>query len=204
MRTRWLTGLILVLTLAALMPATTAIAAQGSLSFGTAPALPALAAVALNARSQITNATMSNFSVSDATGEGKGWSVTVQGQSGTGKSAVFAQYCPEAAGCGTDASGYVPSGKTLPANSLTLASSGATFTGGSGSAPTLKCSTGCKIDSATAVKIASAAAGTGAGTWTATGFSTTSLALAIATTLKTLPSKEIYRVNVLWTLSTGP
>jgi hypothetical protein len=118
---------------------------------------------------------------------------------------VFAQYCPEAAGCGADALGYVPSGKTLPAASLTLKSTGATFTGGSGSAPTLQCSTSCNIDNAAAVKIASAAeGGAGAGTWTTTGFSSTSLALATATTLKSLPAKEVYRVNILWTLATGP
>jgi hypothetical protein len=148
---------------------------------------------------------MTNFAVTDTTGLGKGWKVTVQGQTGTGKSAVFAQYCPETAGCGTDALGYVPSGKTLLANSLTLSSTGATFTGGTGSAPTLQCSSACNVDSASAVKIASAAeGGAGAGTWTTTGFSSTSLTLATATTLKALPAKEVYRVNILWTLATGP
>jgi hypothetical protein len=42
------------------------------------------------------------------------------------------------------------------------------------------------------------------GTWLTTGFSATSLALATPTTLKVLPSEEVYRVNLLWTLSTGP
>lgn len=177
----------------------------GSLKFGTAPALPNLTAVTLNAHSQIINTTMTNFSVSDTTGEGKGWNVTVQGQSGTGKSAVFAQYCPEAAGCGSEPFGYVSGGKTLPANSLTLNSTGASFTGGTGAAPSLTCSSACNVDSVTAVKVASAATGgAGASTWTTTGFSAASLALTTATTLKTLPSKEIYRVNVLWTLATGP
>jgi hypothetical protein len=177
----------------------------GSLKFGTAPALPSLTAVTLNAHSQTTNTTMTNFSVSDTTGEGKGWNVTVQGQSGTGKSAVLAQYCPETAGCGSEPFGYISGGKTLSANSLTLNSSGASFTGGSGAAPALTCSSACNVDSATAVKAASAATGgAGAGTWTTTGWSSTSLALTTATTLKTLPSKEIYRVNILWTLATGP
>lgn len=177
----------------------------GELKFGTAPALPALPAVALNGHSQTTSAKMTSFAVTDTTSSNKGWKVTVQGQTGTGKSAVFAQYCPEAAGCGTDAFGYIPSGKALPADSLTLSSTGATFTGGSGSAPTLQCSTVCNVDSATAVKVASATeGGAGSGTWTTTGFSTTSLSLATATTLKVLPSKETYRVNILWTLATGP
>jgi hypothetical protein len=177
----------------------------GSLTFGTAPVLPALPAVALNAHSQTTNATMAKFSVADTTGEGKGWNVTAAGQSGTGKSAVFAQYCPEAAGCGADPLGYVAAGKKLEAKALTLNSTGASFTGGTGSAPTLKCSATCAIDNAAAVKIASAATGgAGASTWTTTGFSATSLALATPTTLKTLLTKEVYRVNILWTLSTGP
>jgi hypothetical protein len=149
---------------------------------------------------------MVNFSVADTTAEGKGWNVTAIGQSGSGKSAVFAQYCPEAAGCGGDALGYVAAGKTLEAKSLTLSTTGASFTGGTGAAPTLKCSPGaCAVDSAAAVKIASAATGgAGASTWTTTGFSATSVTLTTKTTLKTLPAAEVYRVNILWTLSTGP
>jgi hypothetical protein len=177
----------------------------GSLTFGTAPALPALPSVTLNAQSQTTHATMTNFSVTDTTGEGKGWNVTAIGQSGVGKSAVFAQYCPEAAGCGSDPLGYVAAGKKLEAKALTLNSTGASFTGGTGSAPTLKCAATCAIDSAAAVKVASAATGgAGASTWTTTGFSATSLALTTKTTLKTLPAAEVYRVNILWTLATGP
>jgi hypothetical protein len=179
----------------------------GSLTFGTAPVLPALSAVALNAHSQTTNATMANFSVTDTTGEGKGWNVTVIGQSGVGKSAVFAQYCPEAAGCGSDAFGYVAAGKKLEAKALTLLTTGASFAGGTGSpSPTLKCSpTACAVDSAAAVKVASAVTGGAVGgTWTTTGFSATSITLTTKTTLKTLLTKEVYRVNILWTLSTGP
>jgi hypothetical protein len=174
------------------------------LKFGTAPALPALPAVTINAHSQTPHATMASFSVSDTRTTKSGWNVTVAGQSGTGKSAVFAQYCPKAK-CGSDSEGYVAAGKTLAASSLTLNSTGASFTGGSGGAPTLQCSSACKVDSASAVKIASAATGgAGEGTWTTTGFSTTSLTLAIATTLKALPAEEVYRVNILWTLATGP
>jgi hypothetical protein len=180
-------------------------ARAGSLTFGTAPVLPALPAITLNAHSQTTNATMTNFSIADTTGEGKGWNVTAIGQSGSGKSAVFAQYCPEAAGCGSDPLGYVAAGKKLEAKALTLNSTGASFTGGTGAAPTLKCSPACAIDSAAAVKVASAATGgAGASTWTTTGFSATSLALTTKTTLKTLPAAEVYRVNILWTLVTGP
>jgi hypothetical protein len=146
---------------------------------------------------------MANFSVSNTLTTKSGWNITVAGQSGTGKSAVFAQYCPKAK-CGSDSAGYTTGGKTLAANSLTLNSTGAKFTGGTGTAPTLPCSTACAVDSASAVKIASAAAGGGEGTWTTTGFSATSLTLNVATTLKALPAEEVYRIDILWTLATGP
>jgi hypothetical protein len=179
---------------------------SGSLSFSTAPALPTLGAVTLTGQAQTTNSTMTNFGVSDATGSGSGWNVTVEGQSGTGKSAVFAQYCGKAS-CGSDSEGYVAGGRTLAASSLTLNSTGASFaaqSGTSGTAPALQCSASCGIDSATPVKIASAATSAGMGTWATTGFSGSSLALSTPSTLKVLPAEEVYRVNLLWTLSTGP
>jgi hypothetical protein len=178
----------------------------GSLSFSTAPALPTLGAITLNGAAQTTNSTMANVGVADATGSGSGWNVTVEGQSGVGKSAVFAQYCPKAK-CGAESEGYIGAGLTLAANSLTLNSTGASFSaqgGSTGSAPTLQCTSACNVDHATAVKIASAAASAGMGTWLTTGFSGTSLALSTPSTLKVLPSEEVYRVNLLWTLGTGP
>src|SRR5205807_9650353 len=178
----------------------------GSLSFSTVPAMPTLTSVTLNGTAQTTTTTMTNFGVADATGSGSGWNVTVAGQSGAEKSAVLAQYCPNAT-CGSDTKGYVPSGATLAANSLTLGSTGASFaaqSGSTGTAPTLQCGTACNVDSASAVKIASAAVSAGMGTWLTTGFSGTSLALATPSTLKALSNGEVYRVNLLWTLSTGP
>lgn len=172
-----------------------------SLEFVTAPKLPALPAVTLNAKAQTVTTTMNSFSVSDTRFTKSGWNVTVNGQSGTGKSAVFAQYCPKTS-CGTDAAGYVTGGRTLPANSLQLSSSGATFTGGTGSTPKLLCSTSCNVDSATAVKVASAE--TSESTWTAGSWSATSLKLSTPTTLRVLANEEVYRVNILWTLATGP
>ena len=178
----------------------------GSLSFSTAPGLPTLSAVTLNGAAQTTNSTMTNLGVADATGSGSGWNVTVEGQTGVGKSAVFAQYCPKAK-CGAESEGYVAGGAKLETNSLTLNSTGASFSaqsGSTGTAPTLQCSTACNVDHATAVKIASAAVNAGMGTWLTTGFGATSLALSTPSTLKVLPSEEVYRVNLLWTLSTGP
>ena len=168
----------------------------GELKFGTTPALPTLTSVTLNAKAQTVNTTMSSFAVTDTRGTKSGWNVTVAGQSGEKKSAVFEQYCPKAK-CGATAEGYVAAGQ--------LSSTGASFTGGTGSAPTFQCSTACNVDSATAVTIAEAATGgAGESTWTTTGFSATSLALTVPTTLKALPAEEVYHVNILWTLATGP
>ena len=175
--------------------------AAGSLVFGTAPKLAALPAVTLNGRTQTGTATMGSFSIADTRLTKSGWNLTVAGQSGTGKSAVFAQYCPKAK-CGTDAEGYVAAGRTLAADSLQLTSSGASFAGGSGSTPKLLCATTCNVDNATAVKVVSAE--TSEGTWTASGWSTTSLKLNTLTTLRVLASEEVYRVNILWTLASGP
>jgi hypothetical protein len=178
----------------------------GSLSFSTVPAMPTLSSITLNGQAQTTTTTMTPFGVADATGSGSGWNVTVAGQSGAEKSAVFAQYCPNAT-CGADVKGYVPSGATLAANSLTLNSTGASFaaqSGSTGTAATLQCGAACNVDSASAVKIASAALNAGMGTWLTTAFSATSLSLSTPTTLKALSNAEVFRVNLLWTLATGP
>jgi hypothetical protein len=178
----------------------------GSLSFSTAPALPSLGAITLNGAAQTTDTTMTTFGVDDATGTAAGWNVAVEGQSGVKKSAVFAQYCPILT-CGADVEGYVPAGLTLPADSLTLNSTAASFvaqSGATGTAPTFQCASGCNVDHATAVKIASAASNAGLGTWLASSFSVTSLALATPSSLKALVNGEVYRVNLLWTLATGP
>jgi hypothetical protein len=176
----------------------------GELKFAAAPALPTLATVTLNAKAQTVQTKMTNLSVTDTRGTKSGWNVTIMAQSGVGKSAVFAQYCPKAK-CGAQAEGYVGGGAAIAANSLTLSSVGASFTGGTGSAPTLQCAAACNLDSPSAVKIVSAATGgAGESTWTSTGFTAASLRLGVLTTVKALPAEEVYRVNVLWTLSTGP
>src|SRR5205823_11650210 len=148
----------------------------GTLTFGTAPDVPNLPALTLNGQAQTLNAQMNNYSVSDGSGSGAGWNVTVNGDSGTGKSAVFKQYCPNAT-CGTDTGpGYIGGGATLAANSLTLNSTGAGFTalfGTTGTAPTHQCGSGCNVDSATAVKTISAGAGAGIGTYQTNSYSAT-------------------------------
>jgi hypothetical protein len=178
----------------------------GLLSFQAPPALPTLSSIALNGKAQTTNASMTPFVVVDATGTGSGWNLTVEGQSATGKSAVFAQYCPNPK-CGSDSEGYVSGGQTLPADSLTLSSTGASFVGQLGTvgnAPALQCSTACNVDHGSAVKIASAAKEAGLGTWRTTGFVATSLALVTPSTLKVIPNEEVFRVNEVWSLTSGP
>jgi WxL domain surface cell wall-binding len=207
-----LTGLVL----SALLPASALAAEQpdktqfsvtaGALAFSTAPAMPTLTSVTLKGESQKTNTEMTSFGVSDATGSGSGWKVTVEGQTGVKKSAVFAQYCPKPK-CGAEEEGYITGGATLAANSLTLNSTGASFTAekeSTGTGPELKCNSACNVDSASAVKIASAAEKAGMGTFKTTGWSATSLTLTTPSTTKALPAEEVYRVNLLWTLATGP
>jgi hypothetical protein len=117
--------------------------------FGTAPKLPALTGVTLKGEAQTTNSKMSNFSIEELLLT-EGWNITVAGQSGSGKSALFAQYCPNTT-CGSDSKGYVSGGFTLPANSLTLNSEGAKFKGGTGNVPAFQCASACNVDSASAV-----------------------------------------------------
>jgi hypothetical protein len=179
----------------------------GSLVFSTPPAMPVLNGVTLNGQAQTTNTTMTDYAVDDATGTGNGWNVTINGNSGGGLSPIFKQYCPNAT-CGSDTGpAYVAGGATLAANSLVLNSTGGSFSaqnGATGTAPTLQCGSGCNVDSASAVKVASAALNAGMGTWGTTGWSGTSLALSTPTTLKALSNAEVYRVDLLWTLGSGP
>jgi hypothetical protein len=180
----------------------------GALGFDVAPSTPALPTVALNGQAQTTHATMSNFAIDDTT-SGTGWSVTVAGNTSAGKSPVFKQYCSNGSEpCGsTPANSYVSSGQELAAGSLQLNTTGASWstTGGSGSAPAFQCnSTTCPIDASSATKIVSTASGAGLGPWKTSGFGATSLALSTPTTLRVLPEHEIYRVDLLWTLGSGP
>jgi hypothetical protein len=42
------------------------------------------------------------------------------------------------------------------------------------------------------------------GTWLTSVFASNSLSLATPSTLKVLSNGEVYRVNIVWTLNTGP
>jgi hypothetical protein len=182
----------------------------GSLAFtATVPDVPNLPALTLNGQAQTLNGTMNNFGVDDATGSAAGWNVTVSGDNSGGKSAVFKRYCPNAT-CGADPGpAYVTGGATLAANTITLNSTSASFTGlngTTGTAPTHQCNAGCFVDAppASPVKIVSAASGAGMGTWGSTGWTGTSVAASAPSTVQSLPANELYRVDLLWTLGSGP
>jgi hypothetical protein len=178
----------------------------GALTFDDPAATPNLPTITLNGLPQTANATMDNMAVDDTTA-GSGWNISVEGNTSAGKSPVFKQYCPNAA-CATDTGpGYISGGATLPAGSLTLNTSGASWstTGGSGSAPVFQCSsTACPLDAAGATKIVSTASGAGKGPWKTSGFGSTSLALSTPSTLRALRENEVYRLDLQWTLSSGP
>jgi hypothetical protein len=174
------------------------------LAFEIAPDAVNLPAVSLNGQAQTTSAQMSDFAVVDTTGSGSGWNVTVAGDGSAGKSAVLKQYCTQAGGCGAHPLGYVACGFTLPAGSLKLNTTGASFTGANGTAPAFQCGSPCSVDAGAATKIASAAAGAGLGPWESSGLSATSLSLSTPSTLRALPANEVYRVDLLWTLNSGP
>lgn len=170
----------------------------GSLSFGASPDVPDLPALTLSGQDQTLNQQMTGFSIDDASGAAAGYNVTVAGDDGPGKSPVFKQYDPVSETYGSVA---------LAANSLTLDSSGAEFLpqgGTSGTPPLHQCDGGCFLDSAGPVEVASAAAGTGMGTFASSGYSATSLALAAPTTLTAPPGGHVYRLDLVWSLNSGP
>jgi hypothetical protein len=181
----------------------------GTLAFTTVPDAPAFPALTLTGQSQTLNAQMGNFGVNDSTGSGAGWNVTVAGDNTGGKSPVFKQYCTNGGGCGAHPLGYVTSGYTLAQNSIQLDSTGASFSaqnGTTGTAPTHSCNTPCSVDAAPAspVKVISAAASAGMGNYLTTGYGASSLAATAPSTTQALLANEVYRVDLLWTLGTGP
>jgi hypothetical protein len=194
---------------AALVIAAAVAPAADALSFSTNPDVPDLGTLTLNAQAQSLTGTMNNFAVSLGTLDTAGFNVTVGGDSSNGHSAVFKVYCPNGGGCGTDPQGYVSGGSTLPAGSLTFNTTGASWhqtSGLGGTTPTLLCNSGCAIDVASPVKVASQAAGLGVlATWATQNFSSSSISLAIPTTIrKPLQTGEVYHLDLVWTLGSGP
>jgi hypothetical protein len=167
--------------------------------------LPALTGITLNGQSQTTtttwNLTANRFKVTSSGTPDIGWNLTVNGDSSAGNSAVFKQFCPNAS-CGTDSAGYVSGGFTLAADSLSLSTASATWTSGT-TKPTYQCNiVACPIDSGTAVKIVSASSSVAIGVWTTSGSAT--MSLNTPSTLHKLQTGEVYGVNLVWTVNTGP
>lgn len=189
------------------MLATLALTAGSSMAttvaLTTAPNIPTLTGVTLNGQSQSTSTIWSNAMKITSSGTNNGWNLTVNGNSAVGKSAVFKQYCPNAT-CGTDSGpAYITGGFTLPAGSLTMNTSGASWTSAA-PRPAYQCSVTpfCKIDQTTATKVVSASTSVALGTWTGSG--STVLTLATPASMRKLQTNEVYRLNVVWTLSSGP
>ena len=189
------------------MLATLALTAGSSMAttvaLTTAPNLPTLTGVTLNGQSQSTFTIWSNAMKITSSGTNNGWNLTVNGNSAAGRSAVFKQYCPNAT-CGTDSGpGYITGGFTLPADSLTMNTSGASWTSAA-PRPAYQCSVTpfCKIDQTTATKVVSASTSVALGTWTGSG--STVLTLATPASMRKLQTNEVYRLDLVWTLSSGP
>lgn len=175
-----------------------------TVAYATAPNIPTLSGVTLNGQTQTTFSlwSMTNAIGITSSGTNTGWNLTVNGNAAGGKSAVFKQYCPNAT-CGSDSGpGYVGGGFTLPADSLTLNTSGASWTSAA-PRPAYQCSvSACNVDHGTATKVVSASTSVALGTWTSSGSST--LTLNTPASLRKLQTNEVYRLDLVWTLSTGP
>jgi len=191
--------------LAATLALTAGASAATTVAFTTPPALPSLSGVTLNGQTQTTTTTWSmasDFTITSS-GTNNGWNLTV-GANTTGgtKSAVFKEYCPNAT-CGTHTGpGYVSGGFTLPADSLTWRTLGASWTSAA-PRPAYQCNfSACPIDNATATKVVSASTSVALGSWTSSGSST--LSLSTPASLRKLQTGEVYRVDVVWTVSSGP
>jgi hypothetical protein len=152
----------------------------GSLALTTNPVVPVLPTLTLNGNAQTLNATMSGWTAVDATGSGSGWNLNVIGDSSAGKSAVFKEYCTDGTatnGCSTAVSGAPGPGYVTTSPQTLTANS-------------------LKLNSTSATMTA------GGGS---TGYSATSVALTAPTTIKAIGTgNKVYRLDMIWTLATGP
>ncbi|HUR18392.1 MAG TPA: WxL domain-containing protein [Acidimicrobiales bacterium] len=155
----------------------------GSLGITTAPLAGNFAGVTLDGTAKTTTASFDNFEVNDARGSGDGWNVTVQ-------ATTMAEH---------DGSDYVASGKTLPADSLSLATATVVADGTTSGAPTM--TAGSYSLTTSAVKIASAAVDAGMGKYDIS-FAGTNADLTLS-----VPSNayaKTYRSDLTLTLASTP
>lgn len=191
--------------LAPFVPATNAGAAT-TLTFNTVPKLGTLSALTLNGQTQTTttSTTLNDFAVTSSTSNA-GWNMTVASVTATNDTTgVFKEYCPNAT-CGTDTGpGFISGGYALSADSLTINTTGASISGGTGTKPAFQCNTSpfCYVDTTTPSKILSATTAASLAKWTAAGTST--LTLTTPANLHKLQTNETYHINLIWTLNSGP
>ena len=131
--------------------------------------------------------------------------MTVASVSGGANSSVFKQYCPNAT-CGTDTGpGYVHR-RLHAARRLADARHGRRPASPDPGAtkPAFQCGVSpfCNVDTTTATKIVSASTSSSLTTWTSSGNSI--LSLTTPANLHKLQTNEVYRVNLVWTLNSGP
>jgi hypothetical protein len=182
---------------------------QGSVTVPQPPAAPAVPSPALGGEAQAISTRMSDFAVSDASGTGQGYALTVSGNDAPGMSPVLKQYCPDQACGAVPGPGFVPEGTVLPSDSLLLDSSGAIFrpqAGTTGAAPAHECDLGCFVDAPPRApsKVVAAGIGAGMGTFRTDDFSGSSLRLQTPSAVNRLQAGEVYWVDLSWTLGTGP
>ena len=138
-------------------------------------------AVTLDGTAKSANSTFDDFSVTDATGSGAGWSVTVG-------ASQFAEYADSA---------YVPDGKTLAVDSLSMAAPTVAANGTSSPEPTLP-NGPYTIDGAT-VEVASAATDQGMGT-----YDFTQAATPLTLSVPANAYAKTYRSTVTVSVVSGP
>ena len=155
----------------------------GSLAV-TTPAAANFTSVTLDGTLKTTTAALATFTVTDARGNGAGWHVTAQ-------ATQFAEWDST---LNSGAGGYKPSGRTIPANSLTMTVPSVAANGTTSPAPTIA-SGPYTLDSGSAVSIASAAADEGMGIYDL-GTTTLTLSLPPATTYAA-PYRSTVTISVI-------
>ncbi len=179
----------------------------GPLGFSDPPRVPIVPTLPADEQPQTLSARMDNFTVNDASGAGAGWSLSVSGDAGAGRSPVLRPYCT--ASCGASGVGYTDASRSLPSDSLILDSRGASFrpeAGSSGAGPSQQCDSGCFVDTPpeSPSKIAMATDGAAMGSFRSTGFSKSSFRLMAPNSVPKLRPGEEYRVDLVWTLISAP
>lgn len=160
----------------------------GTLGITVAPTVGDFAGVTLDGTAKTTTASFDNFEVNDARGTGAGWNVTVQ-------ATQFAEWDST---LNAGAGGYVPGGKTLAQNSLSMAAPTVAADSTTSAVPSITVGP-YNVDAASAVKIASAAADTGMGKYDFTQAGTP-LTLSIPTSAYA----KTYRSTLTVSTVTGP